>query len=576
MSSSKKTLLPSAYAEPPGTPDNALPAVLRRRLDGVRRRYLAVAWVEGTSLLVSALVGLVAVQVLADGLLDLPRGVRAIFLVADLVALGWLVRLGLVHPWRLRLTSATAALRAEKTFPALRGALISAVQLSQGADSNAVSPALLSAGVTQATRATDALDFTRIVPAARATRLALATVVLLAVSVSVIALNTKLSGLLLSRLALSTEPLPTRTRVVPMTQEVLASIGTRVELSARASGELPRSGRVRVIYTDGKQEDFPVVADPAEPDLFKLIVPTLRIGLSYRFYLGDGRGPAFAVRALTPPAIASLNAEEVFPDYTGLQALPRLPANLTLLGGSRLRLHLRSTLPLKSATLQPHGAGPPVVMPLTADGQGASGELPIPADNLTGFSIALVSVEGASSQADTVYRVTVIRDQPPVITLVLPVAERETITLRASPLIELQAADDFGLTRVALCYQVAPPGAGDAPDTTGEVMRIAFPVEGPTGLQIRSHPWKLSSIEPRLIEGSVVTYWIEAFDNNTATGPGFTETRRQQFVIVSPAAKREEILRRIGENSNVLKDLSDTQRKLGEAIDSLLPSSVTP
>ena len=576
MPFTEKKRPPLPYAEPSGPPGTALPSALLRRLDGVRRRFLAVAWLKGTALLVCTLIGLVSVQFLADWLLDLPRGVRAVLLVADVVALGWLVRRGLVQPWRLRLTSATAALRAEKTFPSLRGALISAVQLSQGSDLNAVSPALLSAGVAQATLATDTLDFTRVVPAARAKRLALATVVLLAASVAVVGLDTTRSGLLLSRLALSTEPLPTRTRVVPVTQDVLASVGTRVELATRASGELPRTGRVRVVYTDGKQEDFPVVADPAEPDLFKLVVPNLRIGLSYRFHLGDGRGPAFEVRALTPPAIASLEAEEVFPDYTGLHALPRLPANLTLLAGSRLRLHLRSTLPLKSATLQPHGAGSPLVMPLAADGRGATGELPIPAENLTGFSIALVSLEGAQSQADTVYRVTVIRDQPPLITLVQPVAERETITLRAAPLIELEAADDFGLTRVALCYQVAPPGTGDAFDTIGEVMRMSFPVEGPTGLQRRSFPWKLSAIEPRLTDGSVVTYWIEAADNNTATGPGVTETRRQQFVIVSPAAKREEILRRIGENSNVLKDLSDTQRKLGEEIDALLPAPVAP
>ena len=192
----------------------ALPGVVRQRLGGLRRRHLAVAWTEGAALMVGALVVLIAVQLLGDWFLDLPLPVRAILLVADVVALGWLVWRGLVRPWRQRLTSATAALRAEKTFPSLRGSLISAVQLSQGTDTGTVSPGLLSAVVTRAAASVQPLKFAQIIPAARAGRLALGCVALLAAALAVIALDSARSGPLLRRFALSNEPLPTRTRAL--------------------------------------------------------------------------------------------------------------------------------------------------------------------------------------------------------------------------------------------------------------------------------------------------------------------------------------------------------------------------
>lgn len=571
------TAAPSPYAEPSGPPAFPLPPPLRRQLDGLRARQLAVAWAEGAALLLATGIALASLQMLCDWWLDLPRPVRAVFLLGDLVVLGWILRGRLVSPWKARLTPATAALRAEKCFPRLRGSLISAVQLSQGdAGARPVSPKLLAALVTHAAGEAGPLDFRKIVPAARAVRIALAGAVFLALAVGIGVLDARRSTVLLRRVALSNEPLPTRTIVVPVTRDLPAPVGGDVELAAKASGELPRAGRVQVVYEGGRRQDFPVASAPGQADTFKLVLPGVRLALTYRFYLGDGHGPVFNVRPIATPAVSSLDAEEIFPAYTGLGKLKRTPANLTLLAGSRLRLRLSSTLPLKSAVIQPQGAGAPVAMKLDAGLRGASAELPIPAKDLTGFSIALVSSEGAPSTADTLYRVEITQDKPPAVRLLLPASERETVTLGAAPAVEFEAVDDFALTRLTFCHQAAPPAAAEAADAARETVRLPFPIDGSPGRQRRAYTWTLSALTPRPPEGTVITYWIEAADNNTATGPGLTETRRQQFVVVSPAAKREEIQRRIGESSHALKELSDAQRKLGEEVDALLPGTAKP
>lgn len=575
MASTRKVRPPSPYADPSSPPAVALPAPLRRRLHGLRTRHLAVLWTEGFSRIVCAALLLASLQMIADWALDLPRAVRAILLLADLGLLGWLAVRGLLIPWRQRLTTATAALRAEKAVPALRGCLISAVQFSQARPGDASLSAVLVADVVARAAASSAqLIPSRILPAARAWKLAGIAVLATAAVIATAVWQADRSGALVRRLFLSGEPLPTLTKVVAVTENLRPSIGADVELIAKAVGRLPRSGWVQVSHEGGKKENLPVAADPAAPDVFKITIPNVRRGLDYRFTLGDGRGAAFSVKPLPAPALASLAADEVLPAYTGLGTLPRTPASLSLLAGSRLRLRVTSTLPLRSATLKPHGAGDPIVLTL-ANPTTASGELSIPAAGLDGFSIALISSDGAPSVDDTLYRIQIVQDQPPVVTLLQPISEHDTITLRATPVIEFEVADDYALTRLELCYQVTTPSENEA-ETVSATVRVPFPLTAGVASRRITHPWALASLAPPPALGATVTYWIEAADNNTATGPGVTESRRKQFSIVSIETKRAEILERIGQTGQSLKNLSDKQRKLSEEIDGLVTPTAKP
>ncbi|MDF3056528.1 MAG: hypothetical protein K0R17_743 [Rariglobus sp.] len=566
---------PSPYADPSSPPSFALPAPLRHRLQGLRARHLGVLWTEGTSVIVCAVLAFASLQMLADWLLDLPRAVRAILLTADLGVIGWLTYRGLVLPWCQRLTTATAALRAEKAIPTLRGCLISAVQFAHAKPDDApLSTVLVADVVACASAAASQLIPSRIIPGKRALKLAAAAFAFTALVVAALVWQSDRSGALLRRLVLSAEPLPTLTQVVAVTENLRPTIGSDVELVAKASGRLPRSGWVHLVHQGGKKESLPLSPDADDPSVFKLKILNVRRSLDYRFVLGDGRGPKFEVSPLPAPALAGLDAEEMLPAYTGLGTLPRTPASLSLLAGSTLKLRISATLPLKSATLVPRGAGEPVPMKLVGT-TSASGELLIPPADLDGFSIALVSADGAPSVDDTLYRIQIIQDQPPVITLIKPEAENETITLRASPVIEFEVADDFTLTALALCYQVTTPSETEQ-ETVSETVRIPFPLpEGAASRRI-SHPWPLAKITPPPAIGATLTYWIEAADNNTASGPGRSESRRQQFSIVSLEAKRAEILERIGQTGDSLKTISDKQRKLSEEIDSLVTPSPSP
>jgi hypothetical protein len=183
-----------------------------------------------------------------------------------------------------------------------------------------------------------------------------------------------------------------------------------------------------------------------------------------------------------------------------------------------------------------------------------------------------VDEAGLSSANETVYPVELVPDKPPVVKMIEPVGESETITLRARPMIIFEASDDYGVTKLALLYQVTPPPiAGQEEGVAQQVQRIAVPVKAPkdgTHYEVALDPTTQS---PPWQEGWTVHYWIEATDNNTATGPGVTKSEVKQFVIISPEEKEAEVLERIRNNAAEINTLSDTQEKESHDVQNTIP-----
>ena len=64
--------------------------LLLGKIETVRRKQTAVAVASTLGMLVAAAVGMLALEMLLDWWLDMPRAVRAVFFAADLGVLGWI------------------------------------------------------------------------------------------------------------------------------------------------------------------------------------------------------------------------------------------------------------------------------------------------------------------------------------------------------------------------------------------------------------------------------------------------------------------------------------------------------
>jgi len=551
-----------------------LPGNLRQRLNRLRSKHRMVGIGTGLAMLLGAVSLLFLVQGVSDWWFDLPWIARAGFLLADLAILGSIYRRHLDGALRKRLGLAETALLVEKKWPQLQQSIIAAVELAEGrAYSTRGSPQLVDVMLEQARARTTSLNFNDVVPTRRLRRWMLAGGAAVLGTIALAMVAWPASAALMERIFLLNVPLPTKTIVVPITRDLIVPVGSDVEISALAQGIIPTHGRVTVTYATGAPQEFPVTVLPDEPATFSFTMHNVQTAFKYSFYLNDGHGPEFSVTAKVPPSVTNLECEQDFPDYTGLPPRKLAPTELSLLAGSHLKVRAVCADPLKSARVVLQGVPQTVDATLDAAGTHLEADIPIPAKDLTGFSIHLVDQAGVGSANETVYPIVLVPDNPPVVKIVEPADDHETITLRAKPVIAFEAGDDYGLTKLTINYQLIPPMIAGEEDTRPPSEVHSIPVQIKTAKEGRHYDYVLdvAAQTPAWQEGYTVNYWIEAVDNNTATGPGVTKTDHKQFGVISLEAKQAEILDRLKQNAAEIDSLSNTQQKINSDVGEVIP-----
>jgi hypothetical protein len=551
-----------------------LPEDLRRRLNHVRSSFRLVGVSTGLAMLLGAISLLLLVQAVSDWWFDLPWAARAGFLLTDMVLMVLLYLRRLDGPLRSKLTLEETALRVEKKWPQLQQSVIGAVELAAGTSSSTRgSRQLVDLLLQEAREKTARLNFNDILPLQllRNWLIAGSGAFLLTLALTVWAWPS--SQALIERLFLFNVPLPTKTIVVPLTRDLLVPVGSDVEISARAQGFIPSHGRVTVTYATGAPQEFPLNVLPDKPATFSLTMHNVQSAFKYSFHLNDGHGPDFTVSARVPPTLTNLACEQSFPVYTGLSPRQLAPTELSLLAGSHLKIRADSADPLKSATIVLQGMTQTIPATIDSSGTHLEADVPIPARDLTGISLHLVDQAGVNSANETVYPVVLVPDNPPTIKIVQPADDHETITLRAKPVIAFTATDDYGLSQLTIHYQLIPPMIAGETDSRppSDVQHIDIKVKPAKEGHEYEYVLDVAAQSPPWQEGYTVNYWIEATDNNTATGPGITKTDHKQFGVISIEAKQEEILERLKQNAAEIDTLSGSQQKINNDIGEAIP-----
>jgi hypothetical protein len=540
------------------------------------RRVIAYQWRvnlgECAALLTAAVPALWLFQALADYAFDLPWLVRACLLCGDAGVAAYLLAVYAIGPWRRRLTLSTAALLVERKIPEYRSALISAVQLAQEPSGSPALARVLIARVSSQLQSEHVAG--RVVETAELKRWSKWAVGCLVATIAAFLLAAPASHILLARVFLSRQALPTRTVVIPISGNATIAVGADLPLGARAAGVIPRSGRLLLAYASDKQDEMIVQPQADDPAIFAVTLKSVQQSFSYHFELNDGVGTTFRVTAQVPPAMASCKFVQSYPAYTRLQPTEMSAGNLSFLAGSHIRVEGRATQALRSATLQFEGASQPAarLAIIGADKRTVSGDFAVPAAGLTGFSMQLMNADGVVSTENTVYHVEFAPDRPPVVELKAPAAEHSTITATTQPKLQFSVRDDFGVKQVTLRYAVQRPVKADAAAADAGEVRLPIP---PTVTSYQGeYVWDLTKLRLPLPVGSTVSFWIEAADNNDVTGPGIGQSARKTLEILSEAQKRAELLDRLGASASVIEELYQNERAANEELNTTIHQGV--
>jgi hypothetical protein len=541
-------------------------AMLAAKLASLRRKYVTTAALTGGAIALGVSVELLALAMFLDWWVDLPWGVRLLSLLTQFAVLTFITLRLIMAPLVYQPDDDELALMVERARPEFRSRLIASIQLTRpGAVPTGTSPVLVDATVEETEAIAAPLDFTRIVSIDKLKKLG-------AVALSVLVLG--IIGLicgrpdtidLLQRAFLSTKPVPRKTRVIVPEGNKVIGRSDSVRLEAYVQGIIPNHGKVELKYRGRRPLEFPLEQDRDNHAHFGRTIENVQDSFTYVIHLNDARSDTFTVKTVPRPTVATIQCDQEFPAYTKLKPWRRSLGDLSLLAGSILKLKVIATKPIQAAVLKVVGRDQEI--PLQVDAQNAkelTGQLSIPTNGLNGFSILMVDTEGMESHDSAVYRVEIIPDKAPVVRITYPDRKEELITRQATMLIGFEVSDDFEIAQVRLKYKIDTLDNGQ--EKTAD---LDLGDEHPSRIK-RRHEWKIGAFNPLLKEGSLIEYWIEAQDNNDATGPGVGSSEHQFAKVVSEAEKRADLLNRAGDYLGSISDVASDQEKLNKSLGVLI------
>ena len=589
--------------------------ILHSKISAVRRKHVAVSVAVGAAAAIGAFALILAVGMLLDLWVTsgLSFGARAALLAINLAAVLWIVLYATFGPILYGHDDDEIALMVEDAEPAFRTRLIASVQLSRpdavAATAAGSSPSLVRAMIAQAESLAGPMDFARVIKTDRLLRVVLLSLLILILGVGAFAWGGEVSSELLKRAFLGSAPVPRKTRVLPITDNLLIARGDNVELSAIADGVTPDAGRLSIKTDAGRKQDFTmsrVPSDPPRAEQFKQVllsskrdkslrekaayalntkdpavfaatIENVQEPFEYSVRLNDGVSETFKVNVMPRPAITKVEAKQIYPAYTGRPIEPRAMGDLAILQGSKLQLAIAVNKNLHRPASKSevpnfvHLIGSDVDVPLVVgdkDARTLQGEFPVP-KGTTGFSINLTDEFGLKSKDPAIYRIDLMQDKAPVVRILVPSRKEVLLVRDARHKLVFEATDDFAIGAAAIKYKL-----DEGPEA---VIRLDLKGQHPRSFR-GEYDWKLTDIQNStaatrpMMEGSVIEYWVEVDDTKDAPngGPNRGVSEHYMIRVVSEAEKRAEMAARIADIGSGLRTAAEDQETVANKVGAIL------
>jgi len=501
---------------------------LLRFVHRLRRRWLWGYWLRHAAFAISALVGwLVLAGIAAARAPIVPEVLTALRAGTVLVVLA-IAYAFVWRPLRRIPDEVTFAHFIEEREPRLEDRLVTAVEiLSRSARSRdraePFSPALVHRLLADALAQCSTVSAESVLPTRRLRLRALLVVapILLFVLLLVMGpgpLRTGLERLYLpwglaspSNLAIRVHPGDAR---IPrgLDQEVTATLqnfdADSVRLVFRSEG-------------DAHWQEHPMNA--SEPRVFRFLLANVQRSIEYYVTARAVRSPTFRLEVVDWPRVSRLELLYVYPAYTGQPSRKvEDDGDIVALKGTRVTVTAQLNGRVRGAWLVFDDGTSLAMTPSGTSSFTAS----ILVSKNARYHVRVQPLVGEVYAASREYQIEALDDAPPTIAIEKPGRDMK-VTAIQEVFTEARAEDDYGVGSVELHYSV-----NGGPEQKVTLYRAhGAPARSVTG----SHTFFLEELN--LEPGDVISYYVTARDNNTATGPGVA-TSDIYFLEVRPFDRR--------------------------------------
>lgn len=341
-----------------------------------------------------------------------------------------------------------------------------------------------------------------------------------------------------------------------------AARGDDLNVYVQLTGNAPESPVVETRVVGEEDEAGAWLRVPTEPmssaaGKYAAVIRGIADRMEYRARVGDSASETYAIELLNPPALDRLAASIHFPSYSGLgvKTLEADQGDIAALVGSRVEMRGEASSDLSSASLQFQQGEP---LPLKIDGRTLSGQFIVKESDR--YRIVLKDKQEAENANPPEFIVYAVKDEYPS-ALDLRPGKNSDLDKTMSIQLEAEASDDFGVSLIRLQYTRG--------ETSGSMALGRYEKAQP--IVRASHVWDLSPLD--LFPGDLVSYYIEAFDNDTVNGPKRAVSPTRTVRLPSMAEMFNAVSQSRQTQGELLQSMRDSQEKANSLVEGVLERS---
>jgi len=269
----------------------------------------------------------------------------------------------------------------------------------------------------------------------------------------------------------------------------------------------------------------------------------------------------FHIQVRIPPMVTELSVSLRPPAYTQLEVrhLEKNVGDVSGVPGTKVELRAEVNKPLADARL--------------AFSSGKTRQLHIRGRQLRGgftigqeddYRLVLHDSSGLANQNPIVYHVLPLPDSPPMVDILKPGADVETVPDVILP-VKISANDDYGLSRMWFLWRLLPQGKLGQ-DSSWKKTRLSLP-DGTAPRQEVSYDWDLNALPVAF--GDALEYFARVWDNNTVSAPGVGNSAVFRVNFPSLEETFNAFEEKQEEQGKKLRDVSQKARELKKEIEKL-------
>lgn len=240
------------------------------------------------------------------------------------------------------------------------------------------------------------------------------------------------------------------------------------------------------------------------------------VSVSFKYFAAEQNivSDTFSIEVINRPIISSLELEIFPPAYSKLpREVQKDNGNITSLAGSRIKINIKSTKPVKSAELNFSDSTKTYLNPYNYF---AEGNFVVTGN--TNYKISILDQDSISNTNPIIYSIKTLIDEYPIIQMIEPNTDVKISDTHNLQLVS-KITDDYGFEKLVLNYRLNASKYG-VPWSEFEQQEIVIAKNKKE--QEIYFVWDLSPLV--LAVEDVVSYYLEIFDNDNVNGPKSTKT----------------------------------------------------